>query len=268
MPPETATPVPAWAKFVGIVLALGTLGIAIPVTCYGALALVSVTVTRQVDLSASLEPGQRLVVSADQANLEVRPGPAGRVRVKVTDRAQVPVRGGLRRLQQETTTLRSMPDGEHLEVPNARGSDVILDWNTTVTVQAPIDTPLEVAAGAVTAQGLTGSFQITADRGPVSLRDMTVAGSSSVHTTVDTVEFSGLVRMGSLKLSSDAGGVQVRLDSQSDARIDAQNPFGSITADPRLRLAIHGGHGSGVIGAGTGLVTLRSSLGAIRIDFE
>ena len=209
MVPEAATPVPTWAKLMSVMLALGTLAISIPLASAGAFWLVSVRVTRHFELSAPIEPGQRLVVSADQATLELRPGPAGLVRVKINDWTRVTTNSGLHPLQSDTATLRPTPDGQRLDVRSAHGPDVNLGAETDVIVEVPVDTPLEVTAGTVTAHGLTGNFQITADPGKVSMQEITVTGSSYVHAA-GTVEFSGLVEAGSLELRSGFGGIVAR----------------------------------------------------------
>jgi hypothetical protein len=268
-PQGASTPVPTWARLIAVALAVGTLAVSVPLVSAGAFWLVSLRVTRHFQLSASLLPGQRLVISADQATLDLKPGPAGLVRVEVVDWTRVTTRSGLQPLQRDAATLSSTPDGQRLDVRLAHGNDVNLGAETDVTVEVPADTPLEVTAGTVTAHGFTGAFQVTADPGTVSLQAMNVTGSSYAHAT-GTLEFSGLVETANLELRSGFGGIDAVLDHRSNARIEADTSIGDITPGPGLGLAISGAsiskHGSGSIGAGTGLITLRTGLGSIRID--
>lgn len=264
--------VPTWAKLIAVVLALGTFAISVPLVGAAAFFLVSVKVTRNIALSAPLEAGQKLVVSTDKATLDLKPGPAGEVRVTVVDWTRVTSSAGLDPLQRVTAMLRSISDGQRLDVVSAQGSDVNLGAETNVTVEVPADTPLEVAAGSVTVDGLTGSFQITASQGAVSMHDMTVTKNSLVRAA-GSVTFSGLVLAGNLELTSSFGGIEARLNRLSDARIEADTALGDITADPWLGLTIDSSasiskHASGVMGPGTGLVTLRAGLGSIKIEIN
>lgn len=269
MAPEAAVPIPSWAKLGAVLLAVGTLAISIPLVGAGAFWLVSVRVTRQFELSASLEPGQKLVVSADQVTVDLKPGRAGLVRVTVIDWTRVTARSGLQPLQSDTATLQSILGGQRLDVHATPGPDANLGAETNVTIEVPIDTPLEVTAGTVTASGLTGSFQIAADPGKVTLQAMTVTATSYVHAA-GSVEFSGLVDAANLEVRSGFGGVDARLDHRSNARIEADTSIGDITPGPGLGLAISGAsiskHGSGSIGAGIGVITLRTGLGSIAIN--
>ena len=266
-----ASSVPTWAKVIAVVLALGTLSISVPLVALGAFWLVSVRVTRHIELSAPLAAGAKLVVSADQATIELKPGRAGLVVVKVVDWTRVTTNSGLQPLQRVNATLHAISDGQRLDVGSAHEPDINLGAETDVTVEVPVGTPLEVTAGSVTAAGLSGSFQIAAGQGQVSLHDMTVTQSSYVHGA-GPVTFSGLVQQGSLELTSGFGGIEARLNRLSDARIEADTTIGDITADPWLGLTISSGsistHASGVMGPGTGLVTLRTGLGNIKIEFN
>ena len=271
MLPEAARPVPTWAKLIAVVLVLGTFCISVPLVAVGAFWLVSVRVTRHISLSAPLEPGHMLVVSAGQATLDLVPGPAGLVRVEVTDWTRVTTNRGLEPLQRVTAALSSTRSGQRLDVVAAQESDANLGAETDVTVEVPVDTPLEVTAGSVIATGLTGSFQITASTGTVTLQGTTVTTSSYVHAA-GAAEFSGLVQDASLEITSGFGGIVARLDRRSDARIEADTTIGDITVGPGLALATNttsiSKRGSGVIGAGTGLVTLRTGLGNIRVEIN
>jgi hypothetical protein len=266
------SPVSTWAKLVAVLLAVGTIGITVPLVGAAAFYLVSVKVTRSIALSAPLGAGQKLVVSAGQATLELKPGPVGLVTVKVVDWTRVTSNSSLQPLQRVAATLHAMSDGQHLDVMSANDSGGNLGAEITVTVEVPADTPLEVRAGSVTADGFTGSFQISAGQGEVSLHDMTVTENSFVRAA-GSVTFSGLVKSGNLELTSGFGGIEARLNRLSDARIVADTTLGEITADPWLGLTIDSSasiskHASGVMGPGTGLVTLRTGLGSIKIEFN
>ena len=268
---EVSRPVPTWAKVIAVLLALGTLGLSAPLVAAGAFWLVSVRVTRHLSLSAPLAAGQRLVVSAEQATLELKIGPAGLVRVEITDWTRVTTHSGLEPLRHVTAAMSSMADGQRLDVGSVQSSDANLGGETVVTVEVPVDTPIDVTAGSVTASGLTGGFQISAGAGTVSLTDMVVAKSSSVHAA-GSVEFSGLVTSGTLDLTSGFGGIDARFNRLSDARIEADTTIGDITTGPGLALAISTAsiskHASGSMGAGSGLITLRTGLGNIKIGIN
>ena len=126
------------------------------------------------------------------------------------------------------------PDGQKVVVRTETGSGwgwwVRRQVAMTVTVPANTNLDLQVSAGDVTVDGVTGTVTTQVNAGSLTLRDITINDGSTVQVNAGSAHIDGtLAPRAALNVNVNAGGVDLRLPPNTAARLDATATAGSIS---------------------------------------
>ncbi|MGN6811171.1 MAG: DUF4097 family beta strand repeat-containing protein [Thermomicrobiales bacterium] len=168
---------------------------------------------------------------------------AGSVRIVTGSSTSISVRAELtarnishafarRDLDQMNVTIT--PDGQKVVVHTETGSGwgwwVRRQVAMTVTVPANTNLDLQVSAGDVTVDGVTGTVTTQVNAGSLTLRDITINDGSTVQVNAGSAHIDGtLASRASLNVNVNAGSVDLRLPPNTAARLDATATAGSIS---------------------------------------
>jgi hypothetical protein len=126
------------------------------------------------------------------------------------------------------------PDGQKIVIRTETGSGwgwwIRRQVAMTVTVPANTNLDLQVSAGDVTVDGVTGTVTTQVNAGSLTLRDVTINNGSTVQVNAGSANIDGtLAPRASLDVNVNAGGVDLRLPPNTAARLDATATAGSIS---------------------------------------
>lgn len=266
------TEVSVLARILAVLLGLGTVLVTLPWVVGAALWMDSGAVARSRDLSAPLEAGQTLRVSATDAALQISASPDGEVHVHERQSIRsVTTSAAESRLGKFEASLLPAADGLELDIQDSYGPSLDLEHEDDISVQVPPASTLVIRShrSALDVSDLTGEFDVQCDLGAVRLQRMTITSNSTVKTGTGAVSFAGRVTAaGHLDISTDTGAIFATLDRSSDASIQASAGRGRVRVEPGLPGA--GASGTDhqalvVMGSGAGAVTLQTGTGAIDI---
>jgi hypothetical protein len=259
-----------------------------------ALAACSLTnLQRRVD-SFTVGDSPRLEANVEIGRLAVRAGPAGQVRVETTlrhtrqtsyqvsqsgDTIQVSVRmeeGFSKTSPRAPVEITiTVPPNTDLELGSSSGFlyvDDVCGHITMTAVSGGLQVSdgqgtfaLETQTGSIVCSRTQGSFQIRSDIGRVDLSG--VSGIWDVATDTGSIHFEGELAVGQpQRFVSNGGTIDLHLLGSPDLRVDASSQNGTVrclaemTASNTTRTLC-----TGVAGAGTGELRVRTQTGAITI---
>jgi hypothetical protein len=258
------------------------------------LAACSLTnVQTRVD-SFTVGDSPRLEGDVDLSRLAVRAGNAGQVRVQAT----------LRHRRQTSYQVSQSGDTIQLSVHMAQGfSTMSTEAPVEITISVPPNTDVELHSssgylyvgnlsghiilksstgglqvsdsqgaydfqtqtGSVVCRRAQGSFQIRTTVGDVDLSD--VAGTWDVSTETGSILFEGELAAGQpQRFVSNGGDIDLHLLGSPDVHVDAFSQTGTVRClVDMMTKASASNLCSGVVGAGTGELEVRTSTGTITI---
>src|SRR5207302_4391711 len=211
-------------------------------------------------------PGGTVIVQSASADLRVRAGPDGQVRLDEHDIVRALTRrlAGLE-LQAARTTLTST--GTAVQVTTGDDRIVVMGGfvRRELTVYLPAEANLKVtsASGDLNLSGVRGDLSVDSASGSVTLDNMAVAGVANVHVVSGDIRFSGSIQGGHIDLSTVSGSVRAYIPKDTNVHFAASTVSGAIIIDRRFPIPVIGGRGpasqsSGDIGSG-GPATLTMS---------
>jgi hypothetical protein len=284
-------PIPGWTRVIGGVVAVGTGLVAIPMIVLGTASLASTIAQVQRTTTFIVGAAPRLQVDT-QVGVAIEAGRDGRIVVEDQRSAGSITRAAAAAaLKQMAVDVSRQGDLVVVRQAASPALPTLLERSSLITIQVPAHTDLDVnALGDSRIQGIDGAVHLTspgtlevrdstlqgtstvsAPVGQVDLTNVTVAGSTTVKTTLGGITFAGRLAPGgsSLDIEDQAGGVSVVLPRPTDARAVIITQSGQFRADgtwlftpdevtaPRRWTADLGPNP-------TGTVTVRTGLGSVE----
>jgi hypothetical protein len=228
--------VPMWAKIIGVVLALATLGATAQVMIQGAVAAGGVWTTHTSLRHLPLSGPPSVAITVGDADVRVEVGAAGEVAVQDDQRLN-----GVTR--------------ERVSKAGSQAGLVITDGGASVHITEP------------SSGGFTAVQTATVQHRSVLVR---VPALASVHARV----VSGALRVtdvrGDLDLTTESGAIDVTLPPTTNARLTAISASGRVDLDPTWKIPVVGAGATqaavGVLGKGGGeSLQLFSQSGDVRL---
>lgn len=243
----TPEPIPGWARFFAIVVAVLTALLVVPMVALGAVAVAATVAQIQRTTSVDVGPLPHLRVDARFGSVAIEAGREGRIVVEERLSAGSITRAAAgAALAQMAVAVGHQGDQVDVRQPSPSFVSPTINRNSEIAIQVPTRTDVTVAnVGDVRIQGvdgvvsfhgpgslelrdvtLRGSSTLDASVGEVTMTNVTVAGSATVTKTIGTVMFDGQLAPGgsSLVIHDDAGDVTVTLPQPTDARAVVSTP--------------------------------------------
>jgi Toastrack DUF4097 len=271
------SPVPKWARAVGIVTGFVTVVLAADVVLALAVQLNSVTVdvssVRQLPFAA----GEALVLTVNGVDVHAKRGRSGVLVLRDDLRVAAPTRAAAAGLSRGAE-LKTRDDGRTLRVDaQAAPTALVLGpgRRRSLTVEVPpgVDVYVRSSEGSVSVSGPGAALDVAAASGDVMLDDLMVAQDVRARVGTGSIRFRGVVLGGSLDLATDTGDVTVSLPGGTAATLDALAMEGSVAVTGLWRVPVAdlagGQSASGLLGDGTGgSIRLASTVGDIRVQAD
>jgi hypothetical protein len=187
------------------------------------------TVTRQFAVGAvpSVE------IDADAANVEVTQGAAGQVSAVLTKETHA-ITQSLARQDLDAITLTTEQNGDRVTIRvNSPDGPAIFgagQRRISLNVSLPPTANLAVtsAAGNIEISDIAGRMDVEVSAGNVTMREVTLSGSSSVRASAGNIEVqSALAPQTNLDLTASAGNVELTLPSDTRAHVEATTSLGN-----------------------------------------
>jgi hypothetical protein len=187
------------------------------------------TVTRQFAVGAvpSVE------IDVDAGTVEVTRGTSGQVSATLTKETHA-ITQSLARQDLDAITLDTAQNGDTITIRVNTPDGVAVfgagQRRISLNVSLPPTTNLSVTGGAgnIEITGISGVMNAQVAAGNMTMRGMTLSGSSSVRASTGNIEIQGaLAPQTSLDLSNSAGNVELTLPSDTRAHVDATTSLGN-----------------------------------------
>ncbi len=160
-----------------------------------------------------------LIINAPLGNVTILAGAAGQV--VVNDSGNGPFQDGGR------NNAISSNQGNNSITINAVGPFSSGDLNITVPTNATII--LNGGTGSVNVEGVSGQLQVTTADGPITLKQVTLSGNSSLKTVAGSIAFEGaLDTQANVTINSDTGSINIALPGNTPATVKATSSSGSV----------------------------------------
>lgn len=247
-------PVPGWARVTGVVIAIGTLLVTVPVIGLSVVSLASTVGQIQRTTTFDVGAAPRLQVDARFASVAIEAARDGRIAVQDRRSAGTLTRAGAAAaLDQMAVDVSRQGDLVVVRQTGPVFVGPLIDRNSFLTIQVPVHTDVDVSdVGDLRVQGidggvhlsgsgmvevrdstLRGSSTLDSPVGEIQLSNVTVAGSASVTKRLGSVSFAGRLAPGgsALAITNTAGGVTVVLPRPTDARATITTQGGNFRAD-------------------------------------
>jgi hypothetical protein len=265
---------PGWVKAVGVplavVIALFALGGAVTAAFLADSVSAHHVTVQEVDVASPTS----VTVIADADDIQIVPGGTGKVVLEQAAEARAPTRA----MAQQAAASPPIPvsfTGGQVTIDDRSQRRKAAPHSHRLKVQVPADARLVVRTtrGDVAVVGTSGDIDIAVQAGDVRLDGTTVTGETRARATFGDVEYSGVLRHGSLDLQAINGSVRADLPLSTNAHLEASAADGDVEIDPAwpvvpARLPDHppAAHASGDLGTGAdGTVTLGVGVGDVRL---
>ena len=266
---------PWWVIVLAIPLVMTSLGFGLLSALGGVGLMDAITRTREVDSSATLEPGGPVSIDATDAQVSVVAGPGGRVTLRDQMIVKSPTADLARRALDgfDRGSVTAAGGSVQVTIPAApRFDPYAFQVRRQVTVEIPAGAGLSFRGDAVAAdlEGLSGNLQVAVGSGAIRLRNVTAAGADTIRANAGAIDFEGaLSGRASLDIETDSGAINVALPAGTSATYDAATTSGAILvrpeSGPSAAAAGAGRSLTGVFGSGGASLRLRATSGAISI---
>jgi hypothetical protein len=236
--PQNRPRVSPWVIALGSVLILCAALTACTAAVAGALQGVLVatsparaTVNRQFAVGAL----PTVQIDADAANIEVAQGATGQVAVTLTKETHA-ITQSLARQDLDAITLDTEQNGDRVTIRVNTPDGAALfgagrrSIRLLVTLPPTANVGVTSSAGNVEINDIAGRINVQISAGNVTMRGMTLSGSSSVRASAGNIEIQGaLAPETNLDLSSSAGNVDLTLPSDTSAHVEATTSLGNAS---------------------------------------
>jgi len=286
-------PVPGWVRVTGLVVAVATGLVVVPLVLLTATSLASTIAQVQRTTTLEVGPGPRLHVDARFASVAIEAGRDGRITVQDRRSAGAVTRAAAAAaLDQMAVDVSRQDDLVVVRQTGLLFTVPAIDRNSIITITVPARTDVDVSNdGDVRIQGIDGTVRFSGSGsvevrdatlrgastldspfGEVQLANVTVAGATTVTKRLGDVTFDGQLAPGGsgLDIDDSAGNVSIVLPQPTDARATITAQAGNFHADGTWlftpdQVAAPGRWTANLAPSPAGTVTVRAVLG--RVDF-
>jgi len=237
----------------------------------------------EVVKTVAVKPGTVIRIKTHNGRIDVRPGVAGKVRIRALKKARATSnpRSLLKKIE---VIIQPGPQGLRIEAKHPSGS-ISKQYGVTFHVRVPPDSKVltETHNGSIHLQGIRGELRAETHNGSIKALEVTrpvtlETHNGSVRLEGDPGHFSVVTKNGSIKIrlsgtgriaaSSTAkthnGSIRLWAPPTLTAAIQATTHNGSIRSDFSLETQSRRA-ASGTVGKGGASLSLRTHNGSIRI---
>jgi hypothetical protein len=172
-------------------------------------------------------------IDVDAANVAVTQGAAGQVSAVLTKETHAITQSQARQ-DLDAITLATEQNGDHVTIrvksPDGPGVFGAAQRRISLNVSLPPTANIEVNGGAgnIEITGISGIINAEVAAGNMTMRAITLSGSSSVRASTGNIEIQGaLAPQTVLDLSASAGNVELTLPGDTRAHVDATTSLGN-----------------------------------------
>lgn len=288
-------PIPLYVRVLGILLAAIASPLLVASVFAGTLRAAQINAEIHRTASYSVGTAPKLHVEAQFGGVVIERGEPGRIDV-VDDHGTASI---TRAAAGSLAAQMNVTISQHADVLEVRQFSPIfhltqLNRHSTLTVRVPAQTDLEVSClGDVDVQGVDGNARISTNVGHATLRNSSLRGASTITTRLGDIRaeavsvsgntklstgtgsivFNGALAPGgtSLDISSGAGGVEITLPYQTDARASVASQEGNLHSDPVWHFTAEQGVSprrwvADLVPSPTGSINVTASFGDIKFS--
>jgi hypothetical protein len=269
---------PLWVKLIGGCLIVGVallvvLACAAGTTAWAFIRSTPATASSTQSFPVSGVPSVRIQSTA--GDIDVVPGAAGTVTVRVSKYARALTNSSAQdELRQLTVAITQTGNTLDVRVNEPvfhfqLWDDRHVDLRITVPAQANVAATLD--AGNVDLTGVSGTIGLQDNAGDISLREVTLAGSSYATNNAGNIDVTGALAPGaSFAARDNAGNVTATMPRETSARLTASTNAGDLNVDAGWPITISrgaaGGSASGDLTPNpTGTLILETNAGNVSL---
>lgn len=288
-------PIPLYVRVLGILLAAIVSPLLVASVFAGTLRAAQINAEIHRTASYSVGATPKLHVEAQFGKVLIERGEPGRIDV-VDDHGTASI---TRAAAGSLAAQINVTVSQHADVLEVRQFSPIyqptqLNRYATLTVRVPAQTDLEVSClGDVDVQGVDGNARISTKVGHAAVRNSSLRGASTIavgfgdiraeavnvsgntmlSTGTGSIVFNGALAPGGTRLdmSSGAGGVEIILPYQTDARATVASEEGNLHSDPVWHFTAEQGVSprrwvADLVPSPTGSIKVTTSFGDVKLS--